>query len=459
MSPEMARILVADDEASILSFVKKALTDEGYKIFTASGGKEACDIAAKEDLHLALLDLVMPDLSGMEVLKFIRTNSPSTRVMLMTAFATAETAVEAMKEGALDYLIKPFALDEMKMQVRRALTEAALVAENAALRREIERRAGAPDIIGESAPMREMLGLISRVAGTDTTVLISGESGTGKELVARALHNASARRAGPFLAVNCGAIPETLLERELFGNEKGSFTGADALRPGLLEAASEGTLLLDEIGEMPTPLQVKLLRVLEGHEFLRVGGTRPLKSRVRFLSTTNRDLKRFVAEGKFREDLFYRLNVVNIKMPPLRERGNDVIMLAKRFLERFAREKGRPVMDFSKCALKAMQDYRWPGNVRELQNVIERAVILCEGSEVTASDLALAPPQGATPGAGQALDLTGLPWREARESFEKTYLSRVLSECGGNISKAAERIGLDRTNLQDKAKKYGLRGK
>jgi DNA-binding NtrC family response regulator len=455
MTPIEGRILVADDEPSILSFVKKSLSDEGYTVFTASNGKEACETADREQVHLALLDLIMPNMTGLEALKQIKEQNPDTRVMIMTAFATAETAVEAMRQGALDYLIKPFSLEEMKMHVRRALSEMALVRDNLALKREVERRTGTPEITGESPAIREVLGMVARISGTMATVLVQGESGTGKELVARALHANSPRKDGPFIAINCGAIPETLLERELFGHEKGAFTGAEKMSPGLLEAASEGTILLDEIGDMPPALQVKLLRVLEGHEYMRVGGTRPQKSRVRFLASTNKDLRHAVDQKQFREDLYYRLNVVSIKLPPLRERGGDILLLADRFLGRFAGERGRSGLAFSEPAKTIMKEYRWPGNVRELQNVVERAVLLCNGDRIGAADLALAPPAAAKEA---GINWGALSWREAREEFEKSYLAQALNECGGNISKTAEKIGLDRTNLQDKVKKYGLKG-
>ena len=448
------RILVADDEPSILSFVKKALTDEGYTVFTASDGRQACEIAEREQVHMALLDLVMPNMTGLEALKQIKERDPGTRIMIMTAFATAETAVEAMKQGALDYLIKPFALEEMKMHVRRALSELVMARDNLVLKREVERRTGGPNIIGDSAAISDILAMVNRMSDTMATVLIQGESGTGKELVARALHANSPRKTGPFIAINCGAIPETLLERELFGHEKGAFTGADRMTPGLLEAASEGTILLDEIADMPPALQVKLLRVLEGHEYMRVGGTRPQKSRTRFLAATNKDLRKAVETKQFREDLYYRLNVMSIKIPPLRERGEDIMLLAGHFLSRIAGERGRPGLSLTDPAKLALKEYRWPGNVRELQNVIERAVLLCDGNEIGAADLALSP-SAVSRDAGTTW--SALSWRDARESFEKTYISAALAECGGNISKTAEKIGLDRTNLQDKIKKYAIK--
>jgi len=454
MTPPVARILCADDEPNILSLLKKVLGDEGHTVLTAAGGREACAMADREDPDLVLVDLTMPDQSGLEVLQHVKAHSPRTPVILMTAYASAETAVEAMKQGALDYLIKPFAMDELKLQIRRALAESALRAENRVLREELARRS--PDLIlGESPGMRDALHHTAQVADATTTVLILGETGTGKELIARALHRQSVRRAGPFLAINCGAIPEALLERELFGHERGAFTGADAMHLGLLEAAADGTLLLDEIAEMPSALQVKLLRVLEGHAFQRVGGVRPILTRVRFVAATNKDLRAAVAAGRFREDLYYRLNVFTIQLPPLRDRGGDVPLLADYFLRAFALAHGRANLSLSPPARTMLTAYRWPGNVRELKNVIERAVLLSTTDIIAASDLRL---DGQTvPSSPPTTGAPDLSYREAREAFEKAYFARVLADAGGNISRAAERIGLDRKNLEDRIKKYGLK--
>jgi len=454
MSPDSVRILVADDEANIVSLLKKVLGDEKYNVFTASTGAEACLVAEREQVHLALLDLILPDMTGIEVLKCIREKSPTTRVFLMTAFATAETAVEAMKLGALDYLIKPFSIDEIRIQVRRAIDETALGMENLVLRHEIARREAGEKFVGESPVIRDVLETAKTVGRTEATILVLGESGTGKELIARAIHAESLRRAGPFLAINCGAIPENLLERELFGNEKGAFTGADQVRPGLLEAASDGTLFLDEISEMPPPLQVKLLRVLEGLEFLRLGGTRPIRSRARFLAATNQDIPRLVADGKFRQDLFYRLNVISIILPPLRDRAGDVPILADHFVNLFSPAAGKRLAGISPDAVRTLSQYNWPGNVRELRNVIERAVILCRGNTIETADLRL---DAETDQAGPAPALFALPHRDARDGFEKEYIARALATAGGNITRCAEAIGLDRKNLQDKIRKYGLK--
>ncbi len=449
-----ARILIADDEPSILSLLSRILTGEGYTMLTATGGVEACEVAAREHPHLVLVDLTMPDRSGLEVLRQIKEQAPETVVMIMTAYASAETAVEAMKQGALDYLIKPIATDELKIQVRRALGEAALARENRALKEELGRLAPEETIIGQSASLAKSLEAMDKMAASDATVLILGETGTGKELVARAIHRGSAGARGPFLAVNCGALSEGVLERELFGHEKGAFTGADSARPGLLEAAADGTMLLDEIGEMSPALQMKLLRVLEGREFMRVGGTRALTCRARFVAATNKDLARETKEGRFRQDLYYRLNVMTIKLPPLRDREADVHLLANYFLQRVGRSRGRN-FTLAPGARDALARYPWPGNVRELRNVIERATMLAKGPAIEASDLLLESGAGA-----ENLTLEAwcaLPHQEAKEAFERFYIGRALKACGGNISRTAERFGLDRKNLEDKIKRYDLK--
>ncbi len=455
MTLSSARILVADDEPSITSYLKDVLTEEGYHVVTASGGVEACEIAEREQVHLALVDLVMQDISGLEVLKRIKEHLPSTRVIIMTAYGTVETAVDAMKQGALDYLIKPFSNDELKLQLRRALSEVALTRENRVLKREVKRHAPGEDMIGKSQAIREVKDLIQKVADGNTTVLVLGETGTGKELVVRALHRQSSRRMGPFLAVNCSALPEALLERELFGHERGAFTGADSMQPGLLEAADDGTLFLDEIAEMPQSLQVKLLRVLEGHEFLRVGGTKPIKSRVRFIAASNQDLAKAVSDHRFREDLYFRLNVVSIQLPLLREHSEDILPLTDHFLNVFTTEKAKRIDGFSDDAKQQLLQYPWPGNVRELKNVIERAVILCQGNQLGTADLKLESP---LTGSEKSLNAwMSLKYQEAKKAFERAYLANALKSCGGNISQAANLIGLYRQNLQDKLKSLGIK--
>jgi len=447
-----ARILVADDEETIVTMLARILKAEGHEVFTASGGAIACETAEREQVHLALVDLTMPDRSGIEVLKCLRERLPDARVIIMTAYASAETAVEAMKLGALDYLIKPIATDELKLQVRRAIAELALSRENRALRDELERLSPGGEIVGTCAGIREALDLVRRVADAPAPVLILGESGTGKELIARALHGAAKTQRGPFLPINCGALAESLLERELFGHEKGAFTGADSARPGLLEAASDGTILLDEIVEMSPALQVKLLRVLEGGEFMRVGGTRPTTCHARFVAATNKDLVREVAAGRFRQDLYYRLNVLAIRLPPLRDRGDDILAIADHYLARFA--AGRPLA-FSADARAALRAHVWPGNVRELRNAIERAVLLACADEIGASELAL---DGTLSTEDQRLaGWAALPHQDAKEAFERWYIERAFKACDGNITRTAEKHGLDRKNLEDKLRKFGLR--
>ncbi len=466
------RILVVDDEESNLELLRDTLGEAGYCVITAGNGTTACGILAREDIRLALIDLVMPDISGMEVLRRAKALLPDIGIIIMTAYATVETAVEAMKLGALDYLIKPFSMDEAKLHVRRALNEAALAVENRGLRRQLERESMDIGLVGKSGGILEVVKLVDKVADTASTVLILGESGTGKEVVARMIHRGSSRR-GPFIALNCGAIPESLLERELFGNEKGAYTGADAARQGLLEAADEGTLFLDEISEMPQELQVKLLRVIEGHEYYRVGGTRPVRSNARFLAATNRDIEKAVREGRFREDLYYRLNVVRVELPALRERGGDIALLAEHFIGSCAKNKVRNIRGLSGEARERLLKYGWPGNVRELRNVIERAIILCEGDKLEVEDLRLEysprdpgavstePAAGKRAAAGSPGNAgwVSLPYRKARESFEREYLASILLACGGNVSRAAARVGLNRKSLQEKIKKYGLKSR
>ncbi len=454
MTAGPARILVADDERSIATYLRDALAADGYEVVAADGGSSAIREAERLVPHLLLVDLMMPDLGGLEVLKAVRDRLPSCRVIVMTAYATVETAIEAMRHGALDYLIKPLSTDELRHHVRRALAEVSLAREVEVLKREVERTGSARGLLGESAAMRRVRDLIGRIAPDAATVLIRGETGTGKELVARALHAAGPRRTGPFLAVNCGALPESLLERELFGHERGAFTGADATRPGLLEAAGDGTLFLDEIGEMPGALQVKLLRVLEGHEFLRIGGTRPLRSRARFLAATNRDLAEAVKERRFREDLYYRLNVLSVELPPLRDRDGDVALLAGHFLASHAASRARRITGITPEGLAVLAAHRWPGNVRELRNVIERAALLGDGPLLTVEDLRLAPGGAGMPhGMGEVFEV---PFKEAKRRFERAYLDAALRAAGRNITRTAARTGIERNNLKDKLRHHGL---
>ena len=376
------RILIADDEPLTLELVVERLQAEGYEVEVVSGGEEAIEAARKSSFKLVLTDLSMPGMGGMEVLAHFVKHYPETPVIVLTGFGTIETAVEAIKLGAYDYLSKPANLDEIVLTLKRAIEHKDLKEENVALRSQIQEQHRPDRLIGQSSAIQHLYRIIKRVAKTDSTVLITGESGTGKELIANAIHYQSPRRDMPFVPINCGAIPEELLESELFGHEKGAFTGAFKERRGRFELANKGTVFLDEIGEMSPKLQVKLLRFLQETKFQRVGGSRTVEVDVRILAATNKDLERAVAENEFREDLFYRLNVIPIHVPPLRERAGDIALLIQHFLKQHCLKKNIPQKQMSEAAVESLEQYDWPGNVRELENVIERLVILTDTDEI-----------------------------------------------------------------------------
>ena len=434
-------VLVADDDQVARELLAEALGREGYRVRVADGGEACLRLAEAEAFDLALVDLRMPDLDGLSVLKRLAARQPDLPVVILTAFATMATAIEAVNAGAADYLSKPFRMEEIKIVVRRTLEGRRLARENLQYRQELKARHGFETLIGQSHQMTEIYKLVARVAGLDTTVLIDGETGTGKELVARAIHGASARADRPFVAVDCAALPETLFESELFGHERGAFTGALAARRGLLETSTGGTCLLDEIGELTAPLQAKLLRTLQERTIRRVGGNDAIPVNVRIVAATNRDLQKLAAEGAFREDLYYRLNVVTITVPPLRERAADIPLLAQHFLEKFAREGGRPVKRLAPEALAVLIAFRWPGNVRELEHAIERAVALSSSETILPDDfpahLRHEPPRAPLlPSAGMTL-----------EEVKRWYVNEVLEEAGGNKVRAAELLGIDRRTL------------
>ena len=374
----MARILVADDERSMREFLEILLLKEDHEVLLADSAPRAIEMAASRDPDLVITDLKLGQMSGLDVLAAVKGLRTDVEVIMITAFASTENAIQAMKLGAYDYVVKPFKVDEISVVIQKALEKRALVAENRALKSRLEGRDRFARLVGRSSAMRDVFNVVEKVAPTSTTVLVTGESGVGKELVARAVHEKSPRSAGPFVAVNCGAIPEGLLESELFGHVKGAFTGADKTKSGLFQTASTGTLFLDEIGELPLPLQVKLLRALQDRRVKPVGGVEDIEVDSRIIAATNRDLQAEVKAGRFREDLFYRLNVIQVKVPPLRERREDVLLLAEHFLKQFAKEHGRPNLSFSRAALGALADYSFPGNVRELENIVERSVTLAE---------------------------------------------------------------------------------
>jgi DNA-binding NtrC family response regulator len=446
MAMNKVKILVVDDEAIIRESLRDWLADAGYEVFTAENGSKALELIEKERLGIVIADLVMPGMDGIELMKKAKEIQPSIEVIIITAYASIPTAIAAMKEGAYDYIEKPFCPERAELLIQKLAEHRKIVEENLSLRRRLEERHHFESIITKSSKMQRVIELIKVVAKSNATVLITGESGTGKELVARAVHSHSPRMGRPFVAVSCGALPESLLESELFGHEKGSFTGAYAQKKGKFEFANRGTLFLDEVGEMSGNIQVHLLRVLEEKEFTRVGGNEPIKVDVRVISATNKDLKRAIANGEFREDLYYRLNVVTIELPPLRERKEDIPLLAQHFLNKFALENDKEVTGFSPEATKSLLDYDWPGNVRELENAVERGVILAKGSLVTVADL----PQES------ASLARSVPIGRALREVERNHILSVLNGTGGNYSEAARVLGITRMTLYNKAREYSL---
>jgi two-component system response regulator AtoC len=440
------KILVVDDEAIVRESLSDWLKDVGYQVFTAENGHKALEVIEKEKPSIMIADLVMPGMDGIELMKRAKAQQPKIEVIIITAYASIPTAINAMKEGAYDYIEKPFCPEKAEFLVKKLAEYQELVEENLSLRQRLEDRYRFENIIAKSSKMQRVIEVIKIVAKSNATVLITGESGTGKELVARAIHSQSHRRNKPFVAVSCAALPESLLESELFGHEKGSFTGAYAQKKGKFEFANGGTLFLDEVGEMSANIQVHLLRVLEEKEFTRVGGNEPSRVDVRVISATNKDLRKAIEKQEFREDLYYRLNVVNIELPPLRERKEDVPLLTEHFLYKFAMENQKEITGFSPEAMELVLDYDWPGNVRELENAIERAVILAKDSIITISDL---PQENLSP----AYSTTS---RRNLKEVERGHIWNVLRETGDNYSEAARILGISRMTLYNKAKEYGF---
>ncbi|OAT80823.1 sigma-54-dependent transcriptional regulator [Desulfotomaculum copahuensis] len=453
----MPTILVIDDEESVGEFLREVLEDAGYRVETATGGYQALELMQKKPPDAILLDIRMPELDGLQVMERIQQIDTGLPVILMTAFGTTEMAIQAMKAGAFDYIIKPFNLDELILTVKKAVTMKQLSSEVEALKKDRDGPEQPPveSMIGQSPPMQAVYKTIGRVAGSNVTVLIQGESGTGKELVARAIHQNSGRRDGPFIKINCAAIPENLMESELFGHEKGAFTGAGARKPGKFELAHQGTIFLDEIGELTLSTQAKLLRVLQEREFDRVGGTESIQVDVRILAATNKDLQRCVQEGTFREDLFFRLKVVTIWLPPLRERMEDVPVMARSFLQHYSRELNKPVTDFSPEALLMMQQYDWPGNVRELRNICEQAVVLARGPVIMPEDMPFCL-QTTSRELRETAVKPGMTLKEIVADVERQVILKALREHNWNRSATAQALGLNRRSLYAKMKDYGL---
>jgi DNA-binding NtrC family response regulator len=440
------KVLVVDDEAIMRESLRDWLNDAGHQVLVADNGPESLKIIEQEKPRIAIVDLIMPGMDGIELLKRAKELSSGIAVILITAYASIPTAIAAMKEGAYDYLEKPLSLDRLEILIDKLVEHQRLVKENISLHQKLEKRYRFEDIISKSAKMQQLIELIKVVAQSNATVLITGESGTGKELVARAIYSQSYRKDKPFVPVSCAALPESLLESELFGHEKGAFTGAHAQRKGKIEFANEGTLFLDEIGEMSTNIQVHLLRVLEEREFTRVGGNELVKVDVRVLSATNRDMKKAIADGQFREDLYYRLNVVTIDLPPLRERKEDIPLLAEHFLEKSAVENQKEGSYLSPEVTDFLLKYQWPGNVRELENTIERAVILAQDPEIKLSDLLQKDsPLVNSASAGRSL-----------KEVEKDHIISILNETGTNYTKTAKILGISRATVYSKVKEYGI---
>jgi DNA-binding NtrC family response regulator len=441
------RLLIVDDEAAIREELEEALREAGYDTRSAPDGKEAADAALADSFDICISDIRMPTMGGVDLLKRLNETSPETAVILMTAYAELETALDALRYGAVDYLLKPFKHEELLSKLNRIAEHRRLILENRNLRRAVEAVHGgtASKMIGESAAMKQVLEMVDRVASLPTSVLITGESGTGKDLVARAIHDRGKRAKEPFVPINCAAIPETLLESELFGHVKGAFTGAVDNKEGLLKTAGGGTIFLDELGEMPLPVQSKLLRAIESREIQPVGSTRRVPIGARIVTATNRDLKVEAQAGRFREDLFFRLAVVELKVPPLRDRREDIPLLANHFVAKYARELGREVRGISREALRLLSGHEWRGNIRELSNAVERSIIFAAGAEIVAADLPESV-RGATPrDADYPAELDA-----ATREFERAHILKVIEQCGGNKRKAAKMLGIGATSLYRK---------
>src|SRR5438093_157840 len=432
-------LLVADDDPGLRESLERTLTREGYRVLLASDGRAALERLQDGAIDLIVTDLKMPGLTGLELLRAAKAIAPDVDVILLTAFGTVEEAVKAMKDGAYDFLTKPFRREKLLKLVDKALERRDLIEQNRALKQQLEDIRAKGQMIGASPSFRRMLTLVEQIADSSATVLIQGESGTGKELAARTIHERSARRTGPFVAVNCAALPDTLLESELFGYEKGAFTGAVGRKEGRFELAHGGTLFLDEVADLSLVTQPKILRVLQEGEFERLGGTRTLQVDVRIVAATNQDLAEMVKEKRFREDLYYRLNVITVRVPPLRERHEDIRLLAQYYLRIYAAKNGRKLDSFSNEALERLESYRWPGNVRELENLIERTVLLARKDRIDAEDLPEEVAGVKRPPRDAILELVGTPLAE----IEQRLLDETLRITGGNKTQAAKLLGID----------------
>jgi len=457
----MSTILIVEDEAKMLRLLELNLAEDGYTTLAAQDAETGLTLLRQERVDLVLTDLKLPRMDGLEFLQAVKRSNAQMPVILMTAYGTVETAIEAMKAGASDYVLKPFSMEEIKLIIGKELDVRRLREENRDLREALGKRYRFENVVAQSAKMQEVLAVVERVAPANSTVLLGGESGVGKDMIARVIHEHSRRASGPFIKINCTAIPENLLESELFGFEKGAFTGAMNAKPGKFELADKGTIFLDEIGDVPGAIQVKLLRVLQEREFERLGGTKTLKVDVRVLAATNQDLRAALEQGTFREDLYYRLNVVPISIPPLREHKEDIPYLVDHFLEHFARESGKPITGITPAAMRMLVDFHWPGNIREVENIIERAVALSTGRMLDVDDIRLdVAPGGAGavgPGtsAGEGAGLF-LPPGLTLEQYEDEIIKEALRRANGNKSQAARLLGLSRNAFRYRLSKLGV---
>ncbi len=453
----MEKIVIVDDERSLLDLLSRVFIKEGYRVEATTSAVRALEIIEKEDLDLLISDIRLPEISGMEILKRCREVRPDVPVIMITAYGNMKQAIEALKMGALDYIIKPFDIEELKITVTQGLEKRRLEQENILLKRDLKERYSFENMIGKSRAMQEIFALIEKIAGTDSTVLITGESGTGKEMAARAIHMLSRRADRPFVSINCAALPENLLESELFGHVKGSFTGAVSDKKGMFEAAQHGTLFLDEIGEMSPWTQVKLLRALQERKIRRVGGTEEIPVDVRIIAATNHDLKKRIEEGKFREELFYRLNVISFEMPPLRRRVEDIPLLVNHFLQKYCQQMGKKMKRVSPEAMSFLEMYSWPGNVRELENVIERVVAIEDRETITPASL---PPEIIMPAKKEETQVVfnpGFDLMSYLDEIAKKYLRQALIATNGNMKQAASLLGLSYRSIRYLMEKYKIK--
>lgn len=439
-------ILIVDDEEIVRDSLSSWLREDGYEVETVESGVKALEILSLKEWNLLLVDLKMPGMDGLQLMTEVKKVNPEIPIIIMTAYATVETAVKAIKNGAYDYLVKPFNPEDLSITIQKILEHEQLVKENLYLRKELKKQYILHDMVSKNHKMIEIFELVKTISKSNSTVLIQGESGTGKELLARSIHAESTRRDAPFVSVSCAALTETLLESELFGYEKGAFTGADTTKKGKIEIANDGTLFLDEIGDISLKLQMDLLRVLEQREFRRVGGTELIKVNARIIAATNRDLKKLIQEGKFREDLYYRLNVISIIIPPLREREEDIPLLVENFIEKFNIEMKKSIEGVNEAAMKLLMNYQWPGNARELRNVIERAMVVAKGRIITEVDINL-------PSSLEKISYSN----KSLEEVEKEHIRFILEENKWNVMKSAQILGIDRVTLYKKIKKYSLK--